>query len=137
VQNGVKRWYRRLSPVEFDQEDVRHEADAFADFLRGVASEQKIDLSNAVFLGYSNGANLIAALSQLHPGLVRNAVLLRSMPVLAGAAQPDLSNARHAEEAEVMRRAVEHMRETHGETIIRETMVEAIRSRITNQRDAA
>ncbi|MDF2388664.1 DUF1059 domain-containing protein [Nostoc ellipsosporum NOK] len=41
------------------------------------------------------------------------------------------------EEAEVMRRAVEHMRETHGETIIRETMIEAIRSRIQKVRDAA
>jgi predicted small metal-binding protein len=29
------------------------------------------------------------------------------------------------------------MRETHGETIIRETMVEAIRSRIEKVRDAA
>jgi predicted small metal-binding protein len=36
-----------------------------------------------------------------------------------------------------MRRAIEHMRETHGETIIRETMVEAIRSRIEKARDAA
>jgi predicted small metal-binding protein len=41
------------------------------------------------------------------------------------------------EEAEVMRRAVEHMRETHGETVIRETMIEAIRSRIEKTRDAA
>ncbi|AZO44867.1 MULTISPECIES: DUF1059 domain-containing protein [Mesorhizobium] len=41
------------------------------------------------------------------------------------------------EEAEVMRRAVEHMRETHGETVIRETMIEAIRSRIEKARDAA
>lgn len=37
---------------------------------------------------------------------------------------------RHAEQAEVMRRAIEHMRETHGETIIRESMIEAIRDRI-------
>ena len=44
---------------------------------------------------------------------------------------------RAEEEAEVMRRAVEHMRETHGETIIRETMIEAIRSRIQKVRDAA
>jgi predicted small metal-binding protein len=36
-----------------------------------------------------------------------------------------------------MRRAVEHMRETHGETTIRETMIEAIRSRIEKVRDAA
>ena len=44
---------------------------------------------------------------------------------------------RHEEEAEVMRRAVEHMRETHGETIIRESMIDAIRSRIGKVRDAA
>jgi predicted small metal-binding protein len=36
-----------------------------------------------------------------------------------------------------MRRAVEHMREVHGETIIRESMIEAIRSRIVQQQDAA
>jgi predicted small metal-binding protein len=39
---------------------------------------------------------------------------------------------RHDEEAEIMRRVVEHMRTGHGETVIRETMIEAIRSRITN-----
>jgi predicted small metal-binding protein len=44
---------------------------------------------------------------------------------------------RAEEEAEVMRRAVEHLREAHGETVIRESMIEAIRSRIGKQRDAA
>lgn len=44
---------------------------------------------------------------------------------------------RNEEEAEIIRRAAEHMRETHGETTIRETMVEAIRSRIERARNAA
>jgi predicted small metal-binding protein len=44
---------------------------------------------------------------------------------------------RAEEEAEVIRRAADHMRETHGETVIRETMIEAIRSRIQKVRDAA
>ena len=44
---------------------------------------------------------------------------------------------RAEEEAEVMRRAVEHLREAHGETVIRESMIEAIRSRIGRERDAA
>lgn len=39
---------------------------------------------------------------------------------------------RHEDEAEIIRRASEHMRQAHDETVIRETMVEAIRSRITN-----
>lgn len=44
---------------------------------------------------------------------------------------------RAEEEAEVIRRAVEHMRQAHGETIIRESMIDAIRSRIVEARDAA
>jgi predicted small metal-binding protein len=36
-----------------------------------------------------------------------------------------------------MRRAVEHLRERHGETTIRETMVEAIRSKIEDAKPAA
>ncbi len=33
-------------------------------------------------------------------------------------------------EAEIVRRAVEHMKSAHGETVIRETMVDAIKKRI-------
>jgi phospholipase/carboxylesterase len=94
VQNGVKRWYKRVSPTEFDQQDVRSEAAAFVDFLQGAASDLKLDLSSATYLGYSNGANLIAALTQLHPGLVQRAVLLRPMSVLAETPKVDLSNSR-------------------------------------------
>ena len=44
---------------------------------------------------------------------------------------------RHQDEAEIVRRTVDHMRETHGETIIREKMVEAIKARIEIQKQAA
>lgn len=37
------------------------------------------------------------------------------------------------EDAEVTRRSVEHMRQAHGETIIRETMVENIKARIRDE----
>ncbi|MCD2176334.1 DUF1059 domain-containing protein [Rhizobium sp. C1] len=43
---------------------------------------------------------------------------------------------RAEEEAEVVRRAVEHLREVHGETIIRETMVENIKARIRDEMPA-
>jgi predicted small metal-binding protein len=41
------------------------------------------------------------------------------------------------EEAEVVRRAVEHMRTVHGETVIRENMVENIKARIRKEDKAA
>ncbi len=40
------------------------------------------------------------------------------------------------DDAEVVRRAVEHMRTAHGETMIRESMVEHIKERIVDQKAA-
>lgn len=82
TQEGRARWYRRITPVSFDQADIRAEAAAFARFLPAAAQESGLDLDDALFLGYSNGANLLAAVALLHPGLVRNAALLRPMQVL-------------------------------------------------------
>jgi phospholipase/carboxylesterase len=50
-----------------------------------------LDAERLAFLGYSNGANLLAAVMQLHPGLVRCAVLLRSVQVLDDPPAVDLS----------------------------------------------
>ncbi len=91
TQEGRTRWYRRITPVSFDQQDIRAESDAFARFLDGKARELDIDLGRTVFLGYSNGANLIAATALLHPGLVRKAALLRPMPVLDQPPAPALA----------------------------------------------
>lgn len=93
TQDGRTRWYRRLSPVTSDQDDVRTESQAFASFLGRTALELDIDLSRTVFLGYSNGANLIAATALLHPGLVRKAALLRPMSVLDQPPTPELAGA--------------------------------------------
>lgn len=41
------------------------------------------------------------------------------------------------DDAEVVRRAVEHMRQAHGETIIRENMVDNIKARIREEHKAA
>lgn len=94
VQKGIKRWYARVSPTEFDQDDIRKEAQAFVDFLKERMAAEKLDLDRATFIGYSNGANLIAATTLLHPGLIHRAVLLRAMPVLSAAPEVDLHRSR-------------------------------------------
>ena len=40
---------------------------------------------------------------------------------------------RAEEDAEVVRRAVDHMRQAHGEDVTRENMVENIKTRIRNE----
>lgn len=41
------------------------------------------------------------------------------------------------DDAEIVRRAVEHLRSAHGEKLIRETMIENIKKRIKPVADAA
>jgi predicted esterase len=94
IQDGVTRWYRRLTPTRFDQHDIRSEAGAFASFLRDAVEAKKLDLANTTFIGYSNGANLLAAMALLHPGLVERAVLLRPMSVLESIPDVNLSGTR-------------------------------------------
>lgn len=91
TEEGSPRWFRRYSSTTFDQKDARAEADAFAAFLEGARDGYGIDLAKAVFIGYSNGANLLVALMTLHPGLIRNVVLMRSMLVLDDMPTPDLT----------------------------------------------
>ncbi|MGO4451299.1 alpha/beta hydrolase [Phyllobacterium sp. TAF24] len=94
VQDGTSRWYRRLTPVSFDQKDIHVEAKAFAGFLKQATDKYKIDLKRTTYLGYSNGANLVGAVMMLYPDMVKQAVLLRSMPVLTENTDANLAGAR-------------------------------------------
>lgn len=91
VQNGETRWFKKITPTKFDQKDAVDEAEAFVKFLTDLGKEDQYDLSRATFVGYSNGANLLAVIMMRHPELVRRAVLLRSMPVLDSYPHKNLS----------------------------------------------
>jgi phospholipase/carboxylesterase len=91
VQEESRRWFARITPVAFDQDSIRSEANVFAAFLVQAGREHGFDPADAVFVGYSNGANLVSSLLFLHPGLVRRAVLMRAMPVLDAPPPADLS----------------------------------------------
>ncbi len=91
VQDGTKRWYRRVTATSFDQADIRKEAAAFAVFLKGLSETYKLDPDRTTLLGYSNGANMIAAMALLHPGSVHRAILMRPMPVLDAIPKVSLS----------------------------------------------
>jgi phospholipase/carboxylesterase len=91
TEEGTNRWFRRFDATTFDQADIRSEAEAFLAFVDGAVSGYALDPERLVFLAYSNGANMLAAVIQLHPGVVRRAVLLRSIQVLEEPPAADLS----------------------------------------------
>lgn len=82
TEEGIARWFRRIPPMGFDQQDIRDEAEAFAAFLDGARRGYGLDLDRLTVLGLSNGANFAGAVMALSPGLLRRAILLRPQAVL-------------------------------------------------------
>lgn len=91
TESGVQRWFRGLAPHIFDQKDIRFESGALDAFLTDARQAYGLDFERLTALGYSNGANLLAAALLLHPGLVRRAVLMRPAMVLDAVPNADLA----------------------------------------------
>ena len=84
----MPRFFRRLAEGVFDEDDVRHRADDLADFVAGARG--RYGLGSPVAVGFSNGANIAAALLLLRPEALAGAVLLRAMVPLADPPKSDL-----------------------------------------------
>ena len=95
LEGGMPRFFRRLGPGVFDEEDVIFRTHELARFLGEVSAAEGFDGQRLVAVGYSNGANIAGGLLLLYPGLLAGAVLWRPMQPLRDAEPggPDLSNA--------------------------------------------
>ena len=89
LENGMPRFFRRLSEGVFDAADVRRRAADLAGFV--AAARARYGLPAPWALGFSNGANIAAAMLLLHPEALAGAVLLRAMMPLSDPAPADLS----------------------------------------------
>ena len=90
LEHGMPRFFRRLAEGVFDEDDVRRRADELADFVD--AARAHYGIGAPVALGYSNGANIAAAMLLLRPQVLAGAVLLRAMVPLAQPPKPDLKH---------------------------------------------
>jgi len=89
LENGMPRFFRRLAEGVFDEDDVRHRADELADFVDEARARYNLPVPVAV--GYSNGANIAAAVMLLRPQTLSGGILLRAMVPLRQPPKPDLS----------------------------------------------
>jgi phospholipase/carboxylesterase len=92
LENGMPRFFRRLAEGVFDEEDVKARAHELADFVAGAREAYGLDAPIAV--GFSNGANIAAAMLMLRSEAPAGAVLLRAMVPLSDPPEADLSGKR-------------------------------------------
>jgi phospholipase/carboxylesterase len=81
LENGMPRFFQRLAEGVFDEDDVRRRANELADFVTN--ARERYDMAQPIALGYSNGANIAAAVLLVRPSELAGAILLRAMLPLA------------------------------------------------------
>ena len=91
LEHGMPRFFRRLAVGVFDEADLRLRAGELAGFLLEAASRYGFDPLRVQALGYSNGANMAAALLLLHPEALSGAVLWRAVEPLVPETPPRLA----------------------------------------------
>ena len=92
MENGMPRFFRRHAEGVFDEDDVRLRADELADFVQ--AARNAYGIGRPVAVGFSNGANIAAAVLLLRPDALAGAILLRAMVPLSHPPKVDLSGKR-------------------------------------------
>ena len=81
LEGGAPRFFRRLREGVFDEDDLRRRAHELADFV--AAARDAYGIGKPVALGFSNGANIAAAVLLLRPEALAGAALLRPMSPFA------------------------------------------------------
>ena len=71
LENGMPRFFRRLAEGVFDEADVKLRANELADFVADARKAYGLEAPIAV--GFSNGANIAAAMLMLRPDALSGA----------------------------------------------------------------
>jgi phospholipase/carboxylesterase len=93
-ENGMPRFFRRFAEGVFDEEDVVRRAHELADFISAAAKKYNFAQGDVTAVGYSNGANIAAAMMLVRPKAIARAILLRAMVPLSQPPVVDLSGTR-------------------------------------------
>jgi phospholipase/carboxylesterase len=91
LESGAPRFFRRLAPGVFDEEDIKVRSAELSEFVAESARKHGFDPKKVYAIGYSNGANIAAAMMLLQPGTLAGAVMLRPMPPLKPETAPNLT----------------------------------------------
>ncbi len=91
LENGAPRFFRRFAEGVFDEEDVLRRATELAEFTSAASGHYGFAADQVTAVGYSNGANIAAAVLLLRPEVLHEAVLFRAMVPLS---EPPVSDLR-------------------------------------------
>lgn len=87
-ENGMARFFRRTGEGVYDMDDLARRTEAMGDFM--AAQIARTGASEVIGLGYSNGANILAAVAITRPDLCGKLVLMHPLIPWTPEPQPAL-----------------------------------------------
>jgi phospholipase/carboxylesterase len=91
-EHGALRFFRRRAEGVYDVDDLRLRQKAMAGFV--LAQKQRLSPTRTIGLGYSNGANILAAVAFATPDLFDELILMHPLIPWTPTDQPGLANTR-------------------------------------------
>jgi len=91
IEAGMPRFFKRLSPGVFDEQDLIYRTSQLHDFLDKASKQYSFDRQDVIAIGYSNGANIAASMILHIPRTLKGAILLHPMLPRVPDAVPNLS----------------------------------------------
>ena len=92
LENGMPRFFRRLSEGVFDLEDLKFRTQELAKFVKDASQLYPFSLDKTIAVGFSNGANMATSLLLSNPEVIKGAILFRAMIPFIPAELPNLKN---------------------------------------------
>jgi phospholipase/carboxylesterase len=92
IENGMPRFFRRLAPGVFDEQDLMYRTSQLHDFIDQASKTYDFDRGDVIAIGYSNGANIAANMLMQIPYSLRGAILMHPMLPRKEGTIPDLKD---------------------------------------------
>src|SRR5699024_3624544 len=74
-ENGMNRYFRRLGEGNYDWEDLEFRSKELYEFIAKKAQEYDFKLEDVIFVGFSNGSNIVIQLMLQREGKCKKAML--------------------------------------------------------------
>ncbi len=78
-ENGMLRFFKRVSMGIFDEADLRFRTDEMLQSIKRISGKEGFDTNKIIALGYSNGANIAGSTLLMYPDFFAGAILFRPM----------------------------------------------------------
>jgi phospholipase/carboxylesterase len=91
-ERGMNRFFRRTAEGVYDMDDLAQRTDAMAAFVTDAKARTRA--TRTIGLGYSNGANILAAVAFRYPGLFTDIALMHPLIPWTPDPQPGLADTR-------------------------------------------